>query len=98
MDLEQKSKPDIWQQHIDDWRQSKLSQKEYCQRNDISFSSFSYWRTRFNRVAKSSRKFIPVSGGSSHSVICLFLPGGLRLDVPSHALAEVLPIVYRATQ
>lgn len=98
MDPEQKSKSDIWQQHINDWRQSQLSQKEYCTHNDISFSSFSYWRTRFNRLTKSSRKFIPVSGGQVHSVICIFLPGGLRLDVPSHALAEVLPIVYRVTQ
>ena len=98
MDLEQKSKSDIWQQHIDDWRQSQLSQKEYCKRNDISFSNFCYWRTRFNRLAKSNRKFIPVTAGPSHSVISVFLPGGLGLDVPSHALAEVLPVIYRSIQ
>ena len=58
MALEQRSKQDFWQQHITYWRQSRLSQKEYCKQNDISFSSFGYWRTRLNRSSKTGSKLI----------------------------------------
>jgi hypothetical protein len=98
MDLEQKSKQDIWQQHINDWRQSRLSQREYCKQNDISFSSFGYWRTRLNRSSKIGGKLIPVTVVRPSASVAVFLPGGLRLEVPSHALADVLPIVCRTVQ
>jgi len=35
-------KKDFWQQHIQAWEKSKLSQKGYCQQNNISFASFGY--------------------------------------------------------
>ena len=98
MELEQKPKQDIWQEHISNWRRSTLSQKEYCQRNDISFSSFGYWRGRLNRLAKPRNKLIPVAVSQPAPVIAVFLPGGLRLDVPSHVLADVLPVVCRTIQ
>jgi hypothetical protein len=98
MTPEQQSKQDFWQQHIEDWHQSKLTQKEYCKHNDISFANFGYWRTRLNKLAQPDKKFIPVTVGQPHSQISVFLPGGLRLDVPSHSLADVLPIVYDAIQ
>jgi hypothetical protein len=45
-------KKDFWQQHIENWRQSKLSQKIYCQQQDLSLASFGYWRTWLNRKTK----------------------------------------------
>ncbi len=91
------NKHDFWQQHIEGWYQSKLSQKEYCKQQDLSFASFGYWRTRLNRKAVARGKFIPVNVAGASSVV-IFLPVGIRLEFPSHALAELLPVIVRSVQ
>ena len=35
-----------WQEKIESWKRSGLSQVEYCRENDLAFSTFQYWRTR----------------------------------------------------
>ena len=37
-----------WQQHIDAWQRSGLSQKAYCQREALAVSNFGYWRRRLS--------------------------------------------------
>ncbi len=98
MNSEQPSKQTVWQQHIDAWLQGRQSQKAYCQDNGLNLGNFSYWRTRLNRIANPQKKFIPLTISQSSSDVSLFLPGGIRLEVPSHALAEILPLVYRIAQ
>ncbi len=93
--MTQSPKQDFWQQHIDTWLQSKLTQKTYCQQNNIALASFSYWRTRFNRTATADKKLIPITIAQRVEAAQLFLPGGLRLEVPIHTLADVLPLVCR---
>lgn len=92
------NKPDFWQCHIEGWRQSTLSQKAYCSQQDLSFASFGYWRTRLNRKPETRAKFIPVKLPKPSALVNVFLPAGLRLEMPVHALAEVLPVIYRAVQ
>jgi hypothetical protein len=91
-------KKDFWQQHIQDWGKSKLPQKTYCQQNNISFASFGYWRTRLNRLQKPTKKLVPVTLSRPSAVVVITLPMGVRMDVPAHALAEVLPVVFRANR
>lgn len=91
------NKHDFWQRHIEGWSQSNLSQKVYCTQQDISFASFGYWRTRLNRKAVARGKFIPVNVAGASSVV-MFLPVGIRLEFPSHALAELLPVIVRSVQ
>lgn len=96
--MSSENKSDFWQRHIEGWRQSKLSQKAYCSLQDLSFASFGYWRTRLNRKPEPRGKFIPVNLPKASASINIFLPAGLRLEMPVHALAEVLPVIYRAVQ
>jgi len=91
-------KRDVWQRHIEGWRQSNLSQKAYCQQQDLSFTSFGYWRTRLNRNTDSRGQFIPMSFAGASSSVTVFLPTGVRLEFPIHALAEVLPVIARSAQ
>lgn len=91
-------KKDVWQQHIQDWSKSKLSQKVYCQQHNISFASFGYWRTRLNRLQKPDNKLVPVTLTRPSPVVVMTLPMGVRIDVPAYALAEVLPVVFRASR
>jgi len=91
-------KSDFWQRHIDGWRQSKLSQKTYCTQQDLSFASFGYWRTRLNRKTEAPAKFIPVNVPNVSTSVAVFLPVGLRLEFPVHALAEALPVIVRSVR
>ena len=88
-------KKDFWQQHIDNWSKGKLPQKAYCQENNISFASFGYWRTRLNRLQTPIKKLLPVTLTRPSAVVVIALPMGMRIDVPVHALDEVLPVVLR---
>lgn len=87
----------FWQQHIEGWQQSALSQKAYCRQHKLSFSSFGYWRTRLNETTPG-KKLIPVTLSRSAGVVTIFLPAGIRMEVPMHALSEVLPIVCQSAQ
>ena len=91
-------KHDFWQHHIDGWHQSKQSQREYCKQQDLSFASFGYWRTRFNRKTETLSKFISVNVPSVSASVNVFLPVGLRLEIPAHALADLLPAIVRSVQ
>ncbi len=88
-------KKDFWQQHINDWSKSKLPQKVYCQQNNISFASFGYWRTRLNRLQTPTKKLVPVTLTRPSSMVVITLPMGIRIDVPTHALNEVLPVIVQ---
>ena len=50
-----------WQEHIDKWQQGKVSQKEYCHRNNIVFSTFRYWRSRLLKRPQSQQRFFPLT-------------------------------------
>jgi len=89
-------KKDFWQQHIQAWSKSKLPQKVYCQQNNISFASFGYWRTRLNRLKMPTKKLVSVALARPSAVVVITLPMGIRIDVPVHALDEVLPAVFQS--
>lgn len=35
-----------WKEHIKRWQASGMTQKDYCQRNGLKWSTFHYWRKR----------------------------------------------------
>jgi len=92
------NKADFWQRHIEGWRQSSLSQKAYCLQQGLSFASFGYWRTRLNHKTDTRGPFIPLNFAGASSSVTVFLPTGVRLEFPVHALAEVLPVIARSAQ
>ncbi|MCF6324454.1 MAG: hypothetical protein L3J89_09040 [Gammaproteobacteria bacterium] len=90
-------KKDFWQQHIQAWKQSKLLQKVYCQQNNISYANFGYWRTRLKRLEKPAQKLVPVTL-TRPTMVMMTLSMGIRIEVPTNALAEVLSVVVRCQQ
>ena len=61
-----------WQGHIESWRQSDLSQAEYCRRNFLPIKSFGYWKKRDSKSSGQPLKFFP-----------LVFSGHLRTQEPS---------------
>jgi len=87
-------KRSTWQQHISDWSKSGLSQKRYCEQNDLKIANFSYWRKRLG-TQTASTKFVPVTVVPPSRVQACILVAGLKIEVPIHALADVLPVVLQ---
>jgi len=99
----QEDKQAHWAAHVEGWEQSELTQPNYCKQKNISYAQFGYWRTRLNRTARPETqpgaKFSPVKiTAPLSSTVNLYLPEGIRLDVPSHSLGDILPVIYRAVR
>jgi hypothetical protein len=58
-------KKHYWQKHVASWRESNLSQVEYCRLNDLSIKSFSYWKRKKRNAALSQPRFFPLVAASS---------------------------------
>lgn len=91
-DIESKSA--YWRDHFLGWEPSGLSQEKYCDREQISFASFGYWRTKLLAAKKAShgsnmfKRVTPSKAGVEsdaiptaqfNSSISVFLPNGVRI-------------------
>ena len=45
-------KTNLWSAHIEAWRQSGVSQAEYCRKNGINNHQFGYWKKKFTNKEK----------------------------------------------
>lgn len=55
-----KEKRGYWQGHIASWRQSGLSQAEYCRRQSLSIKNFGYWKRKQSKTQGGQLKFFPL--------------------------------------
>lgn len=49
-----------WQRQIESWRQSGLSQAEYCRINSLPIKNFGYWKKRNCRLTGEPLNFFPL--------------------------------------
>lgn len=78
--------------HYEAWKASGGAQKNYCLKHGISYSTFKFWATRYNKknAAKLSRPgFIPVElspidpvKNTSTGQLHLIFPSGVQLFCP----------------
>ena len=75
-----------WQEHFTQWRQSGLTQMEYCRQAGLSRHRFKYWRRKLEPEefgSRSQRKsgFVPVQvqRRQVEASLSLSLPNGLVL-------------------
>jgi hypothetical protein len=75
-----------WPQHFERWRQSGLTQSEYCRQAGLSRHRFKYWRrqlepTEVRRRRKRASGFVPVQVRPSTAApsLTLTLPNGMVL-------------------
>lgn len=57
---EEFSKKQYWQKHVASWRESKLSQVEYCRINDLSIKNFGYWKRKESEAVSAHPRFFPL--------------------------------------
>ena len=46
--------PDYWQNHVDDWIRSGLSQAAYCREHDLDYNRFRKWKERLSTYPSAS--------------------------------------------
>lgn len=85
---------------IASWQQSKLSQKAYCEQNDIRYHVFHYWYRRYRTKQSGSTEasFIPLTVKPSfsdvtHPVIEVVLADGKRILFHEHVTSDFLKAV-----
>ena len=94
-----------WQRHVEAWRESGLSQADYCHQHGLNRKTFSLWTRRDqgepSMVKDTSLELISVQVSPSvpvataeASALLLRFPHGVQLElstaVPPRWLAEVL--------
>lgn len=80
-----------WQQQIDTWQHSGLTQKAYCERESVSLARFGYWRRRLANTP--AKRFIALEARPVSSVVRIHLRGGVLIEATTDSLATVLSIV-----
>jgi len=89
---------EFWRVHLEAWRRSDLTQREYCASQGLGEKAFYRWRRKEREAvasAKSSLTLVPVSVGApvTGSVVRLHSPGGWRIELPAGSapwLADLL--------
>ena len=89
---------EFWRQHLEAWRCSDLTQREYCAHHGLGEKAFYCWRRKEREAAasaKTSLTLVAASVGASVAgcVVRLHSPGGWRIELPAEGapwLADLL--------
>src|SRR4051812_32801414 len=90
--------------HIEQWKQSRLSQKVYCEQQAVKYHVFHYWYKVYrdehqtDQESKPLGSFIPLTLSSSPvtaAVLELHLCGGHRLVFHQMVSADYLKALIR---
>ncbi len=57
---EELAKKHYWRQHVASWRESNLSQVEYCRLNDLPIKNFGYWKRKEGKAVSTHPRFFPL--------------------------------------
>lgn len=79
---------------VEDWRQSGLTQKDFCASHGIKVATLGYWVARSREKGEADSGFIMVDRGSVRSKeIEIIYPNGVRLVVEGD-LAVVSRLIH----
>ena len=51
--IKKEKKVKCWQEHIENYHNSRLSQPEYCMKHGLKISTLGYWITKLKRISES---------------------------------------------
>jgi hypothetical protein len=94
----------FWKTHIKTWKNSGLSQAEYCRRNDLKKTRFTYWKLKFDKQYLP-QAFVEVSQATVKKAIeskainplMIHCSSGFTVEVPqsfsSESLKQILTVL-----
>ena len=92
-----------WFDRIEAWKQSGLTQKAFCEQQQLGLGSFQRWRGIFMRgekpEASSAMRFVPVNVTvDKASSLALLIDDHLRIEIPAGFDPVILRQVVQALQ
>ncbi len=92
-----------WFDRIESWKQSGLTQKAFCEQQQLMLGSFQRWRGIFLRGERpgtsSTVSFLPVNvTAAPTSNLALRIDGHLRIEIPAGFDPVTLKRVVQALQ
>ena len=78
---------------IEQWLNSGLSQKQFCEQNNIAYSVFQYWQKKYKQQQSAAGKpasFIELNIPAAHAGIEMICPDGKRLLFHQSVTADFL--------
>lgn len=79
-----------WENHVNQWNETSVSQASYCQVHELSIKRFGYWKRKLlgsTKLTTSSKKtdgFIQISPRQSMST----QPSALAIELPNQLRIE----------
>ena len=58
-------KEQYWRKHVASWRESDLSQVEYCRLNELPIKNFGYWKRKESKAVATHPRFFPLVAAGS---------------------------------
>ena len=75
------AKTAFWQQHVEAWRSSKLSQKGYALQHGLPLARFVYWKNKLYPNPRVKKKqFVPIRVATPQPSVRLIHPAGLVIE------------------
>ena len=88
----------FWTRQVQAYHLSGLSQKEFCQKNDLIYSSFGYWKRRLESSAKTEGiEFVEIDAAaiSDNSAAVTLSVGQLDIRIHNDANPEMIRWVLK---
>ena len=86
--------PQYWEEHVKAWKQSGLSQAEYCRQNELPLHCFYNWKAKFEPQKLVPVEVKEVSDSQYISIqvekMRIQLSNGIELQIPSDLSLESL--------
>ena len=82
-----------WQERIDNWSQSGLSQAAYCKSHDANYHQMIYWSNKLSPADINRNGFVAVSVPPCNVAtgLSLRLPNGIEIHgVEEHRIAGIM--------
>jgi len=92
-----------WYDHVENWKQSGLTQKAFCEQQQLGLGTFQRWRGIFTRgekpKASSAVSFLAVNvTDDKASSLTVLIDDHLRIEIPAGFDAETLKQVVQVLQ
>jgi hypothetical protein len=73
------SKQESWKRHIENWKESSLTQKQYCIQHQLKLATFQYWKSKLERHSLT-KPLLPVTVKPTVSSTMRSFPSGISLS------------------
>lgn len=112
MDKKVPTKTELWIAQINDFRESGLSRKQWCNDHHTALSTFNYWMRKLNEKAlvtdpftdtvfaqlPSVQEISPDSSCTVSAPITIYLSENIRIEIGSNCAPELMASLIRGVK